>query len=281
MEATYTFHGVKFPPEVIRKGCDAVAGLPRSDKASKFGFGSYLSVSFDEERWQHDSIDEFFADYRKDCANAHMSFGGTILDGGGGETYGLGIDWSWYGGYFPKTEVRVTAPTRAGILRVVEVLRSEIPNSEVFTSGGQESDWREKVRLFIGHGGNDAWRELSDLLEHQHGIQTSAFEFAATAGHSTRGVLEKLVRESSFAALVMTAEDQDSEGNMHARENVVHEAGLFQGALGFDRAIVLLEEGCAEFSNIHGVQQVRFKPGGIKSTVGELLSALMREFGPR
>ena len=29
-----------------------------------------------------------------------------------------------------------------------------------------------------------------------------------------------------------------------ARMNVIHEVGLFQGRLGFERAIVLLEEGC-------------------------------------
>ena len=41
--------------------------------------------------------------------------------------------------------------------------------------------------------------------------------------------------------------------------NVVHEAGLFQGRLGFTRAIVLLEEGCAEFSNIQGLQRSDFR----------------------
>lgn len=45
---------------------------------------------------------------------------------------------------------------------------------------------------------------------------------------------------------------------MIARQNVIHEAGLFQGRLGFMRAIVLLEEGCEEFSNIHGLGQIRF-----------------------
>ena len=56
-----------------------------------------------------------------------------------------------------------------------------------------------------------------------------------------------------FAFLVMTGEDQHGDGTTHARENVIHEAGLFQGRLGFEKAIILLEEGCAEFSNIHGL----------------------------
>jgi predicted nucleotide-binding protein len=38
--------------------------------------------------------------------------------------------------------------------------------------------------------------------------------------------------------------------------NVIHEAGLFQGRLGFERAIILLEDGCEEFSNIQGYGQI-------------------------
>ena len=59
--------------------------------------------------------------------------------------------------------------------------------------------------------------------------------------------------------------------------NVVHEAGLFQGRLGFDRAIVLLEEGCEEFSNISGLGQIRFPRGKIKSAFEDIRQVLERE----
>jgi predicted nucleotide-binding protein len=48
------------------------------------------------------------------------------------------------------------------------------------------------------------------------------------------------------------------DGKLHARLNVIHEAGLFQGRLGFNKAIILLEEGCEEFSNIHGLGHIPF-----------------------
>ena len=35
--------------------------------------------------------------------------------------------------------------------------------------------------------------------------------------------------------------------------NVIHEVGLFQGRLGANKAIILLEDGCEEFSNIQGL----------------------------
>ena len=59
--------------------------------------------------------------------------------------------------------------------------------------------------------------------------------------------------------------------------NVVHEAGLFQGRLGFEKAIILLEQGCEEFSNIHGLGQIRFQRGFIKSAFEEIRRVLERE----
>ena len=69
------------------------------------------------------------------------------------------------------------------------------------------------------------------------------------------------------------------DGTLRARQNVVHEAGLFQGKLGFSRAIILLEEGTEEFSNIHGLHQIRFGKGNIKESFGDVLAVLKREIG--
>jgi predicted nucleotide-binding protein len=59
--------------------------------------------------------------------------------------------------------------------------------------------------------------------------------------------------------------------------NVVHEAGLFQGRLGFSRAIVMLEEGCEQFSNIEGLGQIRFPQGNISAVFEEVRRVLERE----
>jgi predicted nucleotide-binding protein len=68
-----------------------------------------------------------------------------------------------------------------------------------------------------------------------------------------------------------------SNGKIRARENVVHEAGLFQGRLGFKKAIILLEEGCEEFSNIHGLGQIRFPKATISAKFEEIRGVLERE----
>jgi predicted nucleotide-binding protein len=116
-------------------------------------------------------------------------------------------------------------------------------------------------------------------LHEKHGFGVEAYEIGARAGHAVRDILEEMLSKSAFALLVMTAEDETSDGRVRARQNVVHEAGLFQGRLGFSRAIVLLEQGTEEFSNIHGLEQIRFTKGNIKETFGDVLATLRREFG--
>jgi predicted nucleotide-binding protein len=87
-----------------------------------------------------------------------------------------------------------------------------------------------------------------------------------------------MLRASSFAILVMTGEDETSDGKMRARQNVIHELGLFQGRLSFSKAIVLLEDGTEEFSNLQGIHQIRYLKNNIKETFGEVLATLRREF---
>jgi Predicted nucleotide-binding protein containing TIR-like domain len=90
------------------------------------------------------------------------------------------------------------------------------------------------------------------------------FNAEAVAGRTTTARLEEMLDTAWFAFLVMTAEDTYADNTAHARENVIHEAGLFQGRLGFERAIILLEEGCAQFSNIHGLTHIGFPKGNLE-----------------
>ena len=82
---------------------------------------------------------------------------------------------------------------------------------------------------------------------------------------------------AAVAFIILTAEDEQADGKMHARLNVIHEVGLFQGRLGFTKAIVLLEEGCEQFSNIEGLGQIRFPAGRISAVFEEVRRVLERE----
>jgi hypothetical protein len=136
---------------------------------------------------------------------------------------------------------------------------------------------RTEGRVVIGHGGSPLWRELKDFVDGRLRLAWDEFNRVAVAGVATTDRLQQMVESSVFAFLVATAEDEGPTGTLVARQNVVHEIGLFQGHLGFGRAIVLLEEGCEEFSNIHGLGQIRFPTGNIAACFEDVRRVLERE----
>jgi hypothetical protein len=132
-------------------------------------------------------------------------------------------------------------------------------------------------KIFIGHGRDQTWRALKDFIEGTLKLPYEEFNRVPVAGVSTVDRLKQMLESAAFAFLVFTAEDEGPGGNLQPRMNVVHELGLFQGRLGFERAIVLLEEGCEEFSNIAGLNQLRFPKGKIHATFEEIRGVLRRE----
>ena len=133
------------------------------------------------------------------------------------------------------------------------------------------------TRVFIGHGRSNIWRALKDFLEDRLGLLVDEFNRVSSAGIATTDRLSTMINAAGFAFLVLTGEDEQTDGRARARENVVHEVGLFQGRLGFERAIVMLEEGCEEFSNIMGLGQIRFPKGKIEAAFEEIRKVLERE----
>lgn len=97
------------------------------------------------------------------------------------------------------------------------------------------------------------------------------------AGVTNIARLLEMLDEAAIAFLIMTGEDEQPDGKIRARMNVIHEAGLFQGRLGFKRAIILLEEGCEEFTNVQGLGQIRFPKGNIKAIFEDVRRVLERE----
>jgi predicted nucleotide-binding protein len=133
------------------------------------------------------------------------------------------------------------------------------------------------TNVFIGHGSSAVWRDLKDFLQDRLHLPWDEFNRVPIAGITNIARLSEMLDASVIAFLVMTGEDEQADGRLHARMNVVHEAGLFQGRLGFTRAIVLLEEGCEEFSNIQGLGQIRFPKGNIKAVFEDIRRILERE----
>lgn len=145
------------------------------------------------------------------------------------------------------------------------------------TTADQPAMPRAISRVFIGHGRSLVWRELKDFIVDRLGLEYDEFNREPAAGITTKERLEEMLARADFALLVLTAEDEQPDGTVRARENVVHEAGLFQGKLGFRRAIVLLEDGCQQFSNIHGLTHIPFPKGQILAAFEEIRRVIERE----
>lgn len=128
--------------------------------------------------------------------------------------------------------------------------------------------------VFIGHGRTILWKEVASYIANDLNIKTITYETAGHAGESTEHILEKMLAEATFAVLVLTGEDETAAGMRRARQNVVHEAGLFQGVLGFDRAIMMLQSDVEEFSNVAGLRLIKFEGHNIAGAYEELRRAL-------
>jgi len=138
-------------------------------------------------------------------------------------------------------------------------------------------DQKTGSKVFIGHGQSTLWKDLKDFIQNRLKLQWEEFNRVSVAGNTIVDRLSEMLDNASMAFLVMTAEDEQPNGKSRARMNVIHEVGLFQGRLGFTKAIILLEEGCEEFSNIHGLVQIRFPKGDIAARFEDIRLVLERE----
>ena len=258
MKKRKNYYGVKFPIETFKDAYDLF--VSKFSESEEMRNPSDLSISYEEVKWEYDTLDEFLSEYpnaeeyRLDQFGPHDSLSERLI-----------ID-----GLTNHVSVLVQFPDRSDIESIFQVFERDVDKSIIQV----ESD---PIKVFIGHGNDNQWRDLKDHLQDQHGFDVTAYEVGPRAGASVKEVLESMLNESSFAFLIFTGEDIDNEGELHARENVVHELGLFQGRLGFKRAIVLLEEEVREFSNVLGINQIRFSKGNIRETFGDVVATIKRE----
>ena len=256
MEKKKYYYNTKFSARVIEEAHDLF--LSQLDATKEISNPSGMDVTIGDEEWGFDTRQEFLSEYPKGngCFFYHQiqkcDFRVSFIDK-------------------EFTSVYVVSPERSKIESIFQVFERNLDESKIVTES-------EPLTIFIGHGHDPQWRDLKDHLHEKHGLNVNHYEIGPRAGKSIKDVLEEMLNESSFALLVLTGEDINITGDLHARENVIHELGLFQGRLGFTRAIALLEKSVQEFSNILGVNQIRFTKGRIKETFGDVLATIRREF---
>ncbi len=257
MKKTKHFYKTHFQLVTIKK---AYEDFMFTNQLSNVDSYKILEIEDTNETWNFDSIDEFFSNYYK--ANSFTLFVSSKQKR---------LSLSLMGDNKNYIRVEVESDERAKVEKTFHIFEENAVASKVIEA-------EEVVKIFIGHGRDQQWKLLKDHLHEQHGYKIEHYEIGPRAGTTVKEVLESMLNSSSFALLVMTGEDLDNVGNIHARENVIHEIGLFQGRLGFQKALVLKEDGVNEFSNIFGINQIRFSKKNIRESFGDVVAAIKKEF---
>lgn len=269
MQIETTVHGVKVPKTVIAEMLSIISEIGKISAIDDLQFMD-LKVARDGEIYTFDSLDEWYGEYRPAGGSARLYVKAPESR--------RSVWFSTSGGAYPSVNMLVEGESRSEAARLMQPFKDTASDPTYRVQMPDSIDPPPNVRVFLGHGRSADWLILKSELQDKHKIAVEAYESGSRAGHTIKDVLESMLDQSTMAFLIMTGEDFLADGGVRARQNVVHEAGLFQGKLGFARAIAVVEDGVEVFSNLDGVQQIRFEKGHVKSAVSEMLATIKREF---
>lgn len=140
-----------------------------------------------------------------------------------------------------------------------------------------ENNIKAENIIYIGHGQSKLWERLKVFLEDELKVKTASYESKSGAEDSIIQILERLLNSVTFVILILTAGYETKDGKIQAHQNILYEAGLFQGKIGFNKTIILRQEGNEDLTNLAGVQYIKFSDDNIEQTFYELGRVLKRE----
>jgi predicted nucleotide-binding protein len=135
------------------------------------------------------------------------------------------------------------------------------------------ADANAEFSVFLGHGHGSDWKMLKQAIE-EAGYPVLAFESAPRAGDVNLHVIEASIRSARVAVLHLTPDDEMASGLFRGRQNVVHEIGYAQGALGTRQVVIVQHEGVEMFSNLDGVSVVRYQANSLFDKLEEVVTNL-------
>jgi hypothetical protein len=247
-----SFQGVRFPASLVSDAYQRWIQLVDSE-------GPIIKeaevVFEDSETHTFETLASWLDAYRRNPVACTL-INGTVK---GKSVFNYYFDPVW------GSSIEVTLSDIDGVNELLERFEREAPkyrlSDQLPSERAPVTPPTSRPYVFVGYGGgSQAWRDLRDFLLRLE-IEVETFQSQTRVGQTITDVLNGMLNRANFAFLVHTAEDDVGDGRMRARQNIVHETGLFQGRLGFDRAIIIREEGTEDFSNVHGLQEIRFPAG--------------------
>lgn len=149
-----------------------------------------------------------------------------------------------------------------GFLERIETLKTPEARSRGVFLVHQESVYRDIVRRFV---------------EGECGLPVYELGSSDIANRDFTACLREAIPQCSFAICLLGKTESMADGRARADQNVVYQAGFFQGRYGFGRVALLAEVGCDPFSNIAGIVRLDFPAPQVYSTFIDLRRMLGRE----
>jgi sugar/nucleoside kinase (ribokinase family) len=115
------------------------------------------------------------------------------------------------------------------------------------------------------------------FVEQDCGLPVFELSSADIAGPGFAALLREWMPQCAFAICLLGGDESMADGRARADQNIVYQAGYFQGRYGFGRVALLAEEGCDTFSNIAGIVRLDFPSAQVDSTFVDLQRMLQRE----
>jgi sugar/nucleoside kinase (ribokinase family) len=150
-----------------------------------------------------------------------------------------------------------------GFLERVETLKTAgVPAARGVFLVHHDSPYRTVVRRFI---------------EEDCGLPVYELTSADIGGRGFTELLSDQAPRCGFAICLLSKTETMADGRARPDQNVVYQAGFFQGKYGFGRVALLSEQGCEGFSNVAGIVHLDFPQGQVDATFIELRRMLQRE----
>jgi predicted nucleotide-binding protein len=129
--------------------------------------------------------------------------------------------------------------------------------------------------IFVGHGENKDWARIVLFLKETYKFNIQYFEKEDRNNESISQVLKAFVDSCGLAIMLLSGEDETKDGRVRAPQNVIHEAGLFQGMLGFENVLLLVDRGIEGFINMAGMQIIYYDKN-VESSFTEIKNFIER-----
>ena len=181
---------------------------------------------------------------------------------------------------------RLRLATQTGELPDMSILEAEIVTED-------ESQLPERPRVFVGSSTEGLVLAEIIQLNLDHLCEVTVWHQGVfTPGSGTLETLLSVANEFDFAVLLLTPDDfvtSRGDSSTSARDNVIFELGLFMGALGRDRTMIVYDR-TSEMkipSDLAGVTMITYQPhssGDHEATLGAPCTRLKQQIsrlGPR